>query len=98
MVSTSPTIFQTRCPRCWQWTKKRLRPDGSTRTPKPLSLPSRVSRAVLRGLSALTRASVRLVLGIPFSRFRLRRRAATVADSVLQLQSSGEKNDLVSDS
>ena len=41
IVAASPTIFQTRSPRCWQWTKKPLRPEGSTRTPKPMSLVSR---------------------------------------------------------
>ena len=38
MAAASPTIFQTRSPRCWQWTKKRLRPEGRTRTPKPPEL------------------------------------------------------------
>ena len=34
-VSAPPTILQMRSPRCRQWTRKRLRPDGNTRTPKP---------------------------------------------------------------
>ena len=54
-----PMTFQMRSPAYWEWMKKRFLPEGSTRTPKPLSLPSRTSRAVLRGLSILTRASVR---------------------------------------
>ena len=34
-VSAPPTILQMRSPRCRQWTRKRLPPDGNTRTPKP---------------------------------------------------------------
>ncbi len=41
--SASPTICQTRFPRCWLWTKYRLAPLGMTRTPNPRSLPSRMS-------------------------------------------------------
>ena len=47
--------LQTRSPRCRQWTKKRLRPEDRTRTPKPASLRSRVSYAVMRRLGAPTR-------------------------------------------
>ena len=36
-VSAPPTILQVRSPRCWQWTKKHLQPDGNTRTPRPRS-------------------------------------------------------------
>ena len=44
--------------------KRRLLPEGMTRTPKAVSLPSWISYAALRGLSALTRASVRVDLVI----------------------------------
>ena len=71
MVPTSPTIFQIRSPRCWHWTKNRFLPVSSTRTPKPRSSASRMSRVVLRGFSASTRAAVRVILGMCFSRFRL---------------------------
>ena len=42
MALASPTRFQLRCPRCWVWRKNRLAPEGSTRTPKPLSFASRI--------------------------------------------------------
>jgi len=67
--AASPTVLQTRLPSCWQWMNQRLAPEGITRTPKPFSLPPRMSRADFRGSSALTRASVRVDGAIvPFSR------------------------------
>ena len=59
--------------------------------PKPLRLPSRVSYAVLRGLSALTRASVRVIPGIHLLPAAIAAEEQKVADSVPQLQNSGEK-------
>ncbi len=53
-----PTTRHTRLPPCRQCTKNRLRHDGITRRPKPCSFASRMSRAALRGSSALIRASV----------------------------------------
>ena len=71
-----------------------LRPEGRTRMPKPVSLPSRVSYAVLRGLSALTRASVRMIRGIHLLPVAVAAGERTVADSVPQLRNAGEKETL----
>ena len=94
MAAVSPMIFQTRSPRCWQWTKKRLAPEGSTRRPNPLSLPSRMSYAVLRGLSARTRASVRSVLGISPLPVSVASWEPGVDGSVRMQQCGGEKTTL----
>lgn len=53
---------RSRAAQCWHRTKRRFRPDSSTRTPKSLSLPSRISWTVLRDMSALTRAPVTVIL------------------------------------
>ena len=62
MVPASPAIFQTRSPRCWQWTKKRFRPEGkgvpigaSALTPADGAAPSAASPG-LRLRCALARA------------------------------------------
>ena len=65
--SASPTICQIRFSRCWLWMKQRLAPLGMMRTPKPRSLPSRMSRARARGFNAAMRDRVRVVLGLPVS-------------------------------
>lgn len=44
--------------------EERLRPDGSTQSPKPFSFESRTSRAYLRGLSVLIRASVNVTVAV----------------------------------
>ena len=94
MELASPTTLQTRSPRCWQWMKKRLRPEGRTRTPKPVSLLSRVSYADLRGRSAVTRAAVRVILDIHLLPVAVAAGERRVAESVPLQQLSGEKTTL----
>ena len=55
MTAASPTIFQTRWPRCWLWMKYRFLPEGMMRTPYPFSSASLTLRTVLRGRRVSTR-------------------------------------------
>ena len=65
--AAEPQSRHTRLPACWLYRKRRLRPDGLTRTPNPGSSESRTIQAWLRGRRRSTRDGSRWMLGIGFS-------------------------------